>query len=421
MLKILRHKLVGQSFTYVAFDALNKGIPFLLLPILTRYLETNEYGIVAMFSTLVSILMVFTGLSVHGAVNVNFFRMEKNEFPAFVANAFLILFTSSALVFVIILTLGDFFAEFLELPEVWVLVAVIVAASQFITTINLVLWQAEQKPKYFGWYEFCLTLFNFGMSLFLVVHQEMGWSGRLLASSGVTIAFACLSLFIIYKRGYIRFKFNLNHIKNGLNFGVPLIPHALSGWITTSMDRLILTTLIGLGATGLYSAGYQVGLIVGILAAACSRAFSPYLFEKLKDADEALKRTIVKISYLYFLGITLFAVSLGLLSYKLLPLFLGLRFASSADVVIWVALGYAFSGMYLVVVQFIFYEKKTHLLSMVSISGALIHAGLCYVLVKTYGVVGAAYATTLSYLITFLMTWILSAKTYKMPWFSAFH
>ncbi len=420
MLKILRHKLVGNSFTYVAFDALNKGIPFLLLPILTRYLETREYGIVAMFSTLVGILMVFTGLSVHGAVNVNFFRLERGEFRSFVANAFIILFTSSSLVFVIVLTLGDFFSEFLELPEVWVLVAVIVAASQFITTINLILWQAEQKPKYFGWYEFCLTLFNFGMSMFLVVHQEMGWTGRLLGSSITTIAFACLSLFIIFKRGYIHLEFNSNHIKEGLKFGVPLIPHALSGWITTGLDRVIITTLVGLGATGLYSAGHQVGMIVGILVAAISRAFSPYLFEKLKDDDEVFKKTIVKVSYIYFLGIALFAVSLGLLSHKLLPLFLGLRFASSADVVIWVALGYAFNGMYLVVVQFIFYEKKTHWLSMVTVSGALIHAGLCYVLVQTYGAVGAAYATTLSYLIMFLMTWKLSAKVYKMPWFSAY-
>jgi Na+-driven multidrug efflux pump len=75
--------------------------------------------------------------------------------------------------------------------------------------------------------------------------------------------------------------------------------------------------------------------------------------------------------------------------------------------------------MYLIVVQFIFYEKKTHLLSMVSIASALLHAGICYYFVQVYGAIGAAYATTVSYLISFLMTWVLSARVYKMPWLSA--
>jgi O-antigen/teichoic acid export membrane protein len=46
-----------------------------MLPILTRYLTPEDYGIISVFTVLVSILAVFTGLSIHGAINVNFFKI----------------------------------------------------------------------------------------------------------------------------------------------------------------------------------------------------------------------------------------------------------------------------------------------------------------------------------------------------------
>lgn len=56
----MSRKLFGNAAIYLGANILNAGIPFLLLPILTRVLTPADYGIVAMFSVVVSILGAFT-------------------------------------------------------------------------------------------------------------------------------------------------------------------------------------------------------------------------------------------------------------------------------------------------------------------------------------------------------------------------
>ena len=69
--------LFKNTFIYTLLQLINKGIPFLLLPILTRYLTTNDYGMIATYNTFVGILAIFIGLSMPGAVGVNYFQLKK--------------------------------------------------------------------------------------------------------------------------------------------------------------------------------------------------------------------------------------------------------------------------------------------------------------------------------------------------------
>ena len=80
----LRHKLFGNAAIYLGANILNAGIPFLLLPILTRVLTPADYGTVAMFGIVLSVLGAFTGLSVHGAIGVRYFQLGKKELSEYV-------------------------------------------------------------------------------------------------------------------------------------------------------------------------------------------------------------------------------------------------------------------------------------------------------------------------------------------------
>jgi O-antigen/teichoic acid export membrane protein len=96
--------------------------------------------------------------------------------------------------------------------------------------------------------------------------------------------------------------------------------------------------------------------------------------------------------------------------------FLGKQFVGSGVFVSWIALGYAFKGMYLMVVNYIFYVEKTQILAMVTFLTAGINCILNYMFIGHYGAIGAAQATTIVYFINFLLVWYLSAKVYPMPW-----
>jgi O-antigen/teichoic acid export membrane protein len=95
---------------------------------------------------------------------------------------------------------------------------------------------------------------------------------------------------------------------------------------------------------------------------------------------------------------------------------LGASFHGAYTFVFWIALGYAFNGMYLIIVNYIYYIKKTYLLSKVTVLMGVFHALLSLTLIQFFGVMGAAYATAISFFVTFILVWRLSSKVYVMPW-----
>ena len=226
---IFKHKLFKNTFIYAGSDVINQAIPFFLLPIMTRYLTPIDYGIVATFSVLLAVMGVFAGLSMHGAIGVNFFKLNKEELKKYVGNVFFIIFISFILVYTLTYILKPCLSLFTKFPEKWISNISIVALFQFFFTVTIVLWQVEQKSLPYGLFQISKTILNVSLSLIFVVLLGWGWQGRLLGTIITSIVFGLLSIFIIIKRKYITISFNKEYIKDALFFGVPLIPHALGG------------------------------------------------------------------------------------------------------------------------------------------------------------------------------------------------
>ena len=410
-------KLFTNSFIYVLSDVLNKAVPFLMLPILTRYLTPSDYGIISIFTVLVSILSIFVGLNIHGAINVNFFKMNKEKLKVFIGNCMIILNISATIVFILLYFTYSYISLKLNIDSVWIFVAAILAFANFLTTINLLLWMAEENPKLYGIYQISQTFVVASLSIFLVVGMNMGVTGQLLATSIGSLLFSFLSFVFIIKRGYLLFSFKKDYIKEALAFGIPLIPHSLSGWIKTGADRIVLMGLVGASATGIYSTGYQIGMIMSVLVSAFHKAWTPYLYKLLSNSPtKEIKEKVVKITYAYFVIIFMLAILFSYLANILIPYFLGAKFIGASEYIIYFMIAFAFQGMYFMVVNYIFYEKKTYILAYITFGTAIIHIGLLYWLIAKNGSIGAAQATMISFAITFFAIWFYASKVYNMPW-----
>lgn len=391
-------------------------MPFFLLPIMTRYLTPTDYGIVATYNILLTVMVVFVGLSMHGAISVNFFKLNKDELKEYIGNVVIILFISFIFVFIVTYFLKSHISFFIKFPENWIQLIVIIALCRSIYLINIGLWQVEQKSLHYGLFQISRTILNVSLSLIFVVFLYWGWQGRLLGIIITSIVFGPLSIYVIYKRKYIKISFNKKYVKDALFFGIPLIPHVLGGWIMTSIDRIFINSMVGIAATGVYTVGYQVGMIISVLAHSFNLAWCPFLYEKLKENNHSTKINIVKFTYLYNIVIILLSLCLGFVAPYFLKFFVSENYYFSYKYVIWIALANAFSGMYLMVVNYIFYVKKTYVLAWITFFSAFINIILNYFFIKANGAIGAAQATTLTALLQFSLTWILSARCFKMPW-----
>ena len=413
---ILKSRFIKNASIYTVSDILNKLVPFVLLPVLTRYLTPSDYGIISMFTVFTSILGVFISLEMHGAISVKFFKITKEELRVYIANVLLLVSITTSLVLVTILIFQSYISNILELPTAWLIIGVFVTCLTLFTTINLILWQSEHKPIPFGIYQITQTIFNLTVSLVLIVGFGMGWEGRLIAASAAAILFGFLSFSLLVKRNYVKFKLNKPYIKDALKFGIPLLPHALSTWVRTGIDRVFLTMLVSTTATGLYTVGFQISSVIMVLTTAFDRAYAPFLFEKLKNITLPQKKVLVKYGYLYFLGLLFLASGLSLTGPYIVAIFLGKEFIESQKYITWFAFGFAFYGMYSMVVKFIFYTQKTIYLSYVTLIIGVLHVGLSYLLISYNGTIGAVQATAIISFITFISVWGLSNKLLPMPW-----
>lgn len=291
--------------------------------------------------------------------------------------------------------------------------------GQFITLINLSLWVIEQKPIHFGVYQLFQTILITVISVTLIIAFAYDWQGQLIAVVIGTLLLSFISLIVLFKRGYMNFKIEKLYIKDFLKFGIPMVPHQLSSWLRSQGDKFIIISILGTGATGLFAVGQQMGLIMSILMSSLNKALYPILFKLLNnDMTDDLKNKLVKFSYLLFIGIALMGVVLITLLELLYPYLLGNEFQDSLVLTQIIVFGFILEGFYYVVVNYIFYFKKTSSLAKITFLVSILHIAISFLFVNLFGIVGAGYALVISGVVKFVLIWHLSNKVYSLPWFS---
>lgn len=360
--------------------------------------------------------MPFVGLSTASALSREYFNQNNTDFDRYVGNVFYILFLSMIPLSFILFIFSSEIASLSEIPENVVWLVLVFSFFSFLLNTALTIWQVQSKAKQYGFFQIGQTAINVSLSLALVVGLKWGWEGRVLAQVMAVVCFGCLGFFILFKNNYVKFKFDRNYFKDALKFGVPLIPHSLGAIIISMSDRMFITNMVSIEATGLYAVGYSIGNIIGFAEHSFNLAYAPWLFEKLNLNDQNMKLKIVKFTYLYFIAILLLVLFLTGASPFVFGMLIDPKFADAQVFVFWIALSFAFSGMYKMVTNYIFYAKKTQILAWVTFGSALLNILLNYFLIKSFGAVGAAISAAIVSFCFFIFTWILSNKVYEMPW-----
>ncbi len=370
-----------------------------------------------MYAIAIGVFAAFTGLSVHGAVNVRYFQLTADDMAEFVTACLLILAASTVFITGIVYVAAPYLTEVIGLPRAWLVVGVLVAAAQSLSLIRLSLWQVSGMPFSYGAFQIGRTLSNALLSLLLVLGVNMAWEGRLIGQSAAIGLFGFVAIFYLFRSGFLVRPQNLGkHCSDALRFGIPLIPHVIGGLTIVMLDRFVIAAVVGLAGAGIYMVAAQIGQVLGLLSDAFNKAYSPWLMRQLATPGDTRPRQIVWGTYLYFGGIIALALAIGGAAPLIVGTLAGPAFENAQDVVVYVALGYAFNGCYLIVTNYVFFESRTAILAYITFGAALIHLPLTYILVQYNGIVGAGQAFAISQFLSFLATWWLGHKVHPMPW-----
>jgi O-antigen/teichoic acid export membrane protein len=276
---------------------------------------------------------------------------------------------------------------------------------------------AEQKVFPRSVFVVMQTIIGALVSLFCIVVLNMDWQGRLLGIIIASLAAGIVGYCIV--KGSVKESPTMiqkDFIQDALRFGLPFVPYLVCGQIIIGVDRFFINTMKSVSDTGIYTVGFQMGLVISLVTSAFCTVWLPYFYRLLSENREKSKVKIVKLTYLSSLLIVGVALIWGIVAPYVVNILFRKEYFEASGYIIWIALAYAFQGIYSIITGYILYVQKTYLLPIIFFVVTIVKIVSTYILILINGVIGAAQATFITYLLCLSITWFVSAKIYKMPW-----
>ncbi|MDN5341367.1 MAG: hypothetical protein PWP28_242 [Oceanotoga sp.] len=407
--KLFGNKVVKAGSWYTITNFFTKGIAFLTLPIFTRLLNTEDYGIVSLFTSWVGIFSVIISLDLMGSVGrgKTEFKEKYDEY----ASSILFL---SLIIFSIFLSLSFIFSDYLSkligLEKTLFYLMIFGSYFTFVLNFTLSKFRFEYKYKTTSIITILKALIAVGISIYLIIYvfDQNKYYGRIIGQMSPLFIVGIIFLFYILIKGkkLIDFKY----WKFALSLSIPLIPHNISHIINSQFDRIVIDRYVGSAETGIYSFAYNLSMIVTVLLASTNTAWVPWFYEKMEKLDYVnIKNKGKMFRDIFTIGFGL----LLLLSPEIVKIMADESYWEGLIILPIVFLGIYFQFLYTFEVNVEFFLKKTSLISFGTMLSAGINVGLNFWLVPRFGYIAAAYTTLISYMFLFIFHYIFTTRVIK--------
>lgn len=376
----------------------------ILLPILTKTLPVEDYGIWVQMIVTIELIpsMVLLGLP-YAMVRFLAGEKEKEEIrEGFYSIYFFSLFASLVAALIFFSSSGLIGNLLFNNNENIVKILSIILFIECLNNIQYNYFRTFQRIKKYT----SLVFIQIFLNLALVSYFVLSGYGIIGAALGILITrlsvFLIMTSFIISEIGIKVPKFN--NMNKYLVFALPTVPGSLSSWLVNSSDRYVIGILLGAAFVGYYSPGYTLGNVINIFVAPIGLILFPIL-SKYYDIDKISEaKIILKYSWKYFLLLAIpSAFGLSLLSKPFLEILTTAEIAREGYLITpFVAFGTVFFGASVIITQIIILEKRTVITGSIYTLAAAINLGVNLALIPNIGIMGAAIATMVAYLFIFV-------------------
>jgi len=414
LLAIIKN-LTRNSVIYGASMFLQKILGFLLLPVYTRFLSPDQFGTYALLNTTGQVVAPLLGVGISHALVWSILYRETQEEETF---GTAVIFN---LVFGAMLTgLLCWFA-----PNLSVLVFGSADSARLIQlifiTMFLEMWEfnliarmrIREQPAWFAVMIGARFVANALLHVVFLVVFNMGIKGLVIAQLINSFIFGSISLFIIWPKGPLIFSTSI--LKSMLKYGLPTIPMSLGYIVLTASDRYFLQHYASAFEVGLYALGYNIGMVINIATSSLEMGWIPQMFVMAKKDPDA-KKTIGKLLTYYVLLIGTAGLGLALLSREIIMILAPSEYHTAARVVPLVVLSYVLGGVTLFTNIGMKIQNRLYFSNPIVIGAALLNLGLNYLLIPRYGMMGAAWATLISYFMQTMAYTAINHVLWSIPY-----
>lgn len=393
---------------FAAMSVLQKGIQFLVTPIYTRLLTTEEYGYYSIYTSWSSILLVIATLNLHCGVFNNGMLKYADDRRRYISSMQGLGNITTILVFSILFLFRDLMAQ-------WSGLDISILFGMFLVMMfnpSFSYWSQYQRYIYAYRTLSCVTLIS--AILIPAISVTLVWGlperkyavilGNVIVQTAIGLIYYVFNL-LKGKKLYVK-KYWLFALK----FNIPLIPHYLSSIVLGQADRIMINYYFGESAVGIYSLTYSISLLLNVFVNAINSTFVPWTYQSMSKKD--YKRIGQLANYVLMLlgGITI----CGILLAPEMIAFLGTEEYMQAQ---WIVAPVMLSGYFTMLYSFFanveFYYEKSVGVMLASVVAAVSNVILNAIFIPMFGFIAAGYTTMVSYILLALMHYVLMKRVCK--------
>ncbi|MBU2471348.1 MAG: polysaccharide biosynthesis C-terminal domain-containing protein, partial [Bacteroidetes bacterium] len=334
---------------------------------------------------------------------------------------FLSIIISSSFFSAIILLLSKPIGGLIALPEDFSRIIIYSAIILFLDAIVIIPFASLRqtgKAKKFALIKFLNILINVSLNIILLVKFKLGVEGIFISGLAASAMTVVILLSDIFKN--FRFNFSAKLFKELLKFGLPSLPAGLAAMMLQVIDRPILRYLTDDSSVGIYQANYRLGIFMMLVVSMFDYAWKPFFFSTAKEQNA--KDIFARITTYFLLGMATVFILITLLIENIVKFQIYGKFIihpdywSGLNIVPIILLAYLFNGLSLTFSAGIYIQKKTSYLPFITLIAAIANVVFNFLLIPMLGIIGAAFATLISYVVMAVTMYYYSQKFYRIEY-----
>lgn len=409
-------RFTKQIFTYGLGDTISRIISILILPIFTRFLSPADFGVASLLTVTSALIFGLTDFGLTMSI-LRFFKSEKDleKRKQLVATAQIAMVGITSIAIALILPFSRQISElFFKTPDYSYVVFLnfLTLPIGKIMTAPLARLRAQEKARSYVFLNLSRTIFGIVLNLILIVFLKRGLNGYF---EGPLIASLVFGLFVgLYSIRVDGLNFSYKVFRKLFIFGAPLILNSISIWIINWADRFILSKLTDISTVGLYTLGYNTGMAIMLPVGAFTTAWLPFYMSIAKESNA--KKIFSFVLTYYFLIIGFFVLVIAIFARDYFNFFTPVKFHPAYLVIPLITFAYSFWGAFSVISAGAVIKNKTYFIVITQLIAMSINIVGMLVLIPRYGMIGAAWATFISYLALPIVIGIFNRKLYPVSY-----
>ena len=412
-------KKLAISFShFVGGNVISLLLGLITFPILTRLLSRDDYGVLGLVTTTISMAVAFA----KGGISDGIIRLYKEHtdtqerLSIFTSTVLTRSFILSILVTAIYVIGLPHLNRYLGIRQEYLGCFMIMGVYLLVRPMNIIVLnylRATGKTFFYNTITVSTKTIAIALSLILLIYVFKNLYGYFV---GVALTEIIMSI-ILFRWLFANYEVVAGRVSGELTlrlvkFGIPLLMSEFSYLILTYVDRYMLVAYHGESVLGLYSVGYNMASYLNDLVMfSLSYALVPLYVELyVKDGKEKTEEFLGKCLNYFFMGIIPLCAGYLAVSRDLIVTLASNKYADAADFSPLILFGLVFLGMNTILYAGLYLQKKTVKILFINFAAASVNIVMNMILLPAYQATGAAIATLVACVVASILTVVLSFR-----------